>query len=64
MKSSWLTSLFGILAGVPILLHQTGITIGHLGSGDWLNLIQAVGVAGVGLAARDVNKSSEDSGIK
>lgn len=50
---NWLTSLFGLLAGVPLLLHQSGVTIGHLGSGDWLTLISAIGAAGLGLAAKD-----------
>jgi hypothetical protein len=55
MNKSWLTSLFGLLAGVPMLLHQSGVTVGHLGGGDWLNLISAVGVAGLGLSAKDSN---------
>lgn len=58
MKKNWLTSLFGILAGVPILLHQTGVTIGHLGNGDWLTLISALGTAGLGLSAADASKKN------
>lgn len=57
MKKNWLTSLFGILAGAPLLLHQTGITFGHLGSGDWLTFISALGAAGLGLSAADSGKN-------
>lgn len=57
MQKNWLTSLFGMLAGIPLLLHQTGVTVGHLGSGDWLTLISAIGTAGLGLSAADSGKN-------
>jgi hypothetical protein len=55
MGKNWLTSIFGLLAGIPLLLHQSGVTVGHLGSGDWLTLISAIGAAGLGLSAKDHN---------
>lgn len=58
MKKSWLTSLFGLLAGVPVLLHQTGVSVGHLGSGDWLSAISAIGMTLLGLTAKDADVSN------
>ena len=55
MTKNWLTSLFGVLAGVPAILHQSGVTVGHLGGGDYLSLLSAIGIAGLGLAAKDNN---------
>lgn len=55
MGKNWLTTMFGLLAGVPVLLHQSGVTVGHLGSGDWLQAISGIGIALLGLAAKDKN---------
>ena len=55
MGKNWITSLFGALAGIPLVLQQAGVHVGHLGNGDWLSLISALGVAGLGLSAKDSN---------
>lgn len=52
---NWLTSLFGLLAAVPVAAQQAGIHIGHLKNGDYLSLISAIGIAGLGLSAKDKN---------
>lgn len=57
MKKNWLTTLFGLLAGVPAILHTSGVNIGHLGSGDWLSFISGIGMLGIGAAAKDSNVS-------
>lgn len=62
MWGSWKTSMFGILAAVGTGLVQTQP------SGSWLGVIGLVlamlGTGGVGMAARDNDKSSEDVGAK
>ena len=50
---NWKTSLLGVLAGLPMLLHGAGVSVGHIGDGDWLTFVQGLLVAGVGLAAKD-----------
>jgi len=63
LKKSWLTSLFGILTGVPLLLHQSGVSVGHIGSGDWLSAISAVGAVLLGLSAKDANVSNASNPV-
>ena len=62
MKSSWKTSLFGILAAIGTGLSQTQP------SNSWLGVIGLVlamaGTGGMGMAARDNDRSSEDVGAK
>ena len=53
MFKSWKTSLMGVLAGLPMLLHGAGVSIGHVGTGDWITFLQGLFVAGIGLAAKD-----------
>lgn len=63
MKKSWLTTVFGLVAGIPLLLHQGGVSVGHLGSGDWLSAISTIGVTLLGLTAKDSNVSNAPSPV-
>jgi len=36
-----------------MLLHGAGVSIGHVGTGDWITFLQGLFVAGIGLAAKD-----------
>lgn len=59
MKSSWKTTVFGIIAaaGTGLLAVKDPSWVATLGQ-----IMAAVGAAGVGLAARDNDKSSEQVG--
>jgi hypothetical protein len=50
---NWKTSLLGIAAGLPMLLHGAGVSLGHVGNGDWITFVQGLFVAALGLAAKD-----------
>jgi hypothetical protein len=52
---NWKTTLFGVLFGVPTLLHSMGINLGHIGSADFLTLIQAATATALGYCAKDNN---------
>jgi len=56
MKKHWYTTLFGGLAAVGMALHQSGISIGHVGPIDFTALAAALGVAGLGATAADAGK--------
>lgn len=62
MTGSWQTTLFGILAAAGLAMSQGA------NPGSWLHLIgqvlAVVGTGGIGVTARDNNKSSEDVGVK
>jgi hypothetical protein len=58
MNSSWKTTLFGVLAALPSFLHGMGVSVGHVGSGDWLTFTQGIMVAVLGLVAKDGDKSN------
>ena len=64
MRSSWRTSIFGILLGLIAVAQQYGIKVGKVGNGDWLGLAGAAAAVGLGASARDNGVSSEDAGIK
>lgn len=52
---NWKTTLFGVLTGLPLILHQMGINVGHIGSVDVLTAISAVAATLMGLYAKDAN---------
>ena len=52
---NWKTSLAGLFAGLPLLLHMMGISIGHVGNGDVLTAISAVAVTVLGVLSKDKN---------
>jgi hypothetical protein len=59
---SWKTSLFGLIASLSVWA-ASATNVPH-----WLNLAGelslSLGIAGVGIQARDKNVSSEQQGIK
>ena len=61
MKSSWKTSIFGILSAI-------GVALVPLKDPAWLTtvgtILAAIGAAGIGLSARDNGVSSEQAGVK
>lgn len=53
---NWKTTLFGVMAALPALLHAVGIAgIGHVGSVSVDTAIGAVGTALLGWYAKDKN---------
>jgi hypothetical protein len=53
---NWKTTLFGILAALPALLHSVGVAgFGHLGSVSIDTAISSVGVLLLGWFAKDKN---------
>ena len=62
MKGSWKTTLFGILAAIGTGLSQTQPSDSWLGVSGVL--LAMVGTGGLGMVARDNNKSSEAVGAK
>jgi hypothetical protein len=50
---NWKTTLFGLIAAIPQLLLAYGVHVGHIGSGDFLSLLSALGIAGAGYYATD-----------
>jgi hypothetical protein len=66
--NSWITTIFGFLAAIPAAL-AAAVQAGYLDAAtmpQWLKtacgLCFVIGIAGVGIAARDNGKSSEDVG--
>ena len=59
--TSWKTTIAGLLTAFGLALSQVKdpAWIGHIGAA-----IAALGAAMTGVAARDYDKSSEDSGLK
>lgn len=53
MKKNPITSILGVLSGIALYLHQTGVHIGHFGATDITGLLAAVGVAALGVYAKD-----------
>ena len=62
MNGSWKTTLFGILAAMGTGLSQTQPSNSWLGVAGLL--LAMAGTAGMGMTARDNDKSSEDVGAK
>ena len=62
MKSSWKTSLFGILAAIGTGLSQTQSHDSWLGLAGMI--LAMIGTGGMCMAARDNDRSSEDVGAK
>ena len=62
MKGSWKTSLFGILAAIGTGLAQTQSHDSWLGLAGMI--LAMIGTGGMGMAARDNDKSSEQVGLK
>ena len=61
MTKSWKTTLFGILGAVGAYLITVKDPTWAQNIGG---ILAAIGTAGMGLAARDNDKSSEDAGVK
>jgi len=53
MKKHWYTTIFGLIAAGTALAGTAGIHVGHVGPTDWLQLIHALSVAGLGAVAAD-----------
>jgi hypothetical protein len=66
MKGSWKTTLLGLGPGVAVLLMQLSYFIDGNPSTvvNFNEVLVALGVLGVGLAARDNSVSSEQAGVK
>lgn len=60
MKSSWLTTFFGILAALPQLLPVVGLPaqFGHIGNASISSIITGIGVLGLGAVAKQFNVSN------
>ena len=56
MKSSWKTSLGGILAAIGIALRDNPKTAAYA------SLVEAIGIVLIGMSARDNQVSSEQAG--
>jgi hypothetical protein len=63
MKKHWYTTLFGGLAATGLALHNSGISIGHIGPIDFTALAAALGVAGLGATSADANKTATKEDI-
>lgn len=52
---NWKTTLAGILTGGPLLACQFFhiCSVGHFGSGDWLQVVSGVGAVLTGFLAKD-----------
>ncbi len=64
MRSSWKTTLFGLILGATAVLGQYGVKLGKVGNGDYLGLVQAIAAMGLGASARDNKVTSEQAGAK
>jgi hypothetical protein len=53
IKKDWKTTLFGALAGIGMVLHNSGIAIGHFGGTDFTTVLTAVSTLLLGLHAVD-----------
>ena len=51
LKTNWMTTLGGLLAGLPVLFTQAGIVLPEA----IMTFIPAVGILLIGLAAKDGN---------
>jgi hypothetical protein len=60
---SYFTTALGIISAACMVLKTQGVAIGHIGKGDWLDLIMALAVAGIGLAAKDWNVASTQAQV-
>jgi hypothetical protein len=54
----WKTTLFGMLAGAATLAHQMGLGIGHLGAVDFIQIIQMISLAALGVSAADAKRTN------
>lgn len=63
---SWKTTLLAVIAALPILLHEVKAVLDDDPETNFRieNIVAALGIMGVGAAARDGNKSSQDMGIR
>jgi hypothetical protein len=55
------TTIFGSLAGAAILLHQLGISIGHIGNTDFVTLVGAGATVALGIAAGDAAQMNKNT---
>jgi hypothetical protein len=60
LKKNWLTTFFGLLAGLPQILPVIGLPIsfGHIGNTSISGLLSGIGILGLGAVAKDFNKSN------
>lgn len=49
----WRTTLFGMLMGSATLAHGMGISLGHFGAVDFIQLVQVISAAALGISAAD-----------
>jgi hypothetical protein len=48
-----LTTVFGTLAALGLMLGKMGIAIGHIGNTDFVTFVTALALGGVGVTAAD-----------
>ena len=65
MFSSWVTTLLGVVTAAALVLPELLLLVdGDAATAPNLQLIlTALGIGGLGVAAKDGNKSSEDVGL-
>lgn len=64
--TSWRTTILGIIAGLTILLSQAKAILDDDPNTqpNVEEIIAALGIMGLGVVARDGNKSSQDHGLR
>ena len=56
MVKNWKTTLAGLVVGIPLILHGSGVDhVGHVGSTDWLGIVSGIGALFMGAYSKDHN---------
>lgn len=63
---SWKTSVLGIIGGLMLLLPQIGAVLDDdpETNPDWQEITAGLALMGIGVSARDGDKSSQDVGVR
>jgi hypothetical protein len=58
------TTLAGAFAGFLAILHNQGVSVGHIGSADFVSLLQAIAMALTGFYAADKTVTDKQASEK